>query len=132
MRARSGKLLRRDRALALKDEKRVKAEVNELIRQTKKDLYNPAKMTLRQMEARERHIDTELSRLNHLLSKVNQNHETYHQLKHAKHHLQALKEGIKLEKKKRKTLTKINRISGKHKKAKKPRKPLISIVRSTA
>lgn len=100
MRAKNAKLLRKDRALALKDEKRVKADANELIRQTKKDLFNPGKMTVRQMEARERHIDTELSRLNHLLSKVNQNHEKYHQLKHAKHKLETLKEGIRLEKKK--------------------------------
>jgi len=129
MRAKSGRLLRKDRELALKDEKRVRTYSNELIRQTKKDLFNPSRMTLRAMKAREESIDTELAGLNHLLSKVNRNHEKYHELKQTKHQLEALKEGINLEKKKRKTIAKINALKPRRK-SKKPKRPLVSIVRT--
>jgi len=101
MRAKSGKLFRRDKKLALKDVKAVRQEANELARQTRKDLFKPGKMTLREMEKKERHIDTELNRLENLKSMVNRSHEEYHRLVNTKHRLQSAKERLKLEKKRR-------------------------------
>ncbi|MFP3257004.1 MAG: hypothetical protein RXO36_04330 [Candidatus Nanopusillus acidilobi] len=108
MRARSGRLFRRDKKLALKDVRAVRQEANELARQTKKDLFRPGKMTIREMEAREKHIDRELNRLEKLKSAVNRSHEEYHRLKHTKHRLESLKERLKLEKKRKKTESKLN------------------------
>jgi len=108
MRAKSGRLFRRDMKLALKDVRAVRQEANELARQTKKDLFKPGKMTIREMEKKERHIDTELNRLENLKGMVSRGHEEYHRLVNTKHRLQSLKERLKLEKKRKKTESKLN------------------------
>ena len=117
MRARSGKLFRRDKKLALKDVKAVRQEANELARQTRKDLFKPGKMTIREMENKERHIDTELNRLENLKGMVSRSHDEYHRLINTKHRLQSAKERLKLEKKRRITEAKL----GTYKKPRKKR-----------
>jgi DNA repair exonuclease SbcCD ATPase subunit len=108
MRAKSGGLFRRDKALTLKDVKTVRQEANELARQTKKDLFKPGKMTLREMNDKEKHIDRELNRLEKLKSSVNRSHEEYHRLKNSKHRLETIRERLKLENKRKKTEAKLN------------------------
>jgi ribosome recycling factor len=58
MRSRLGKLLRRDKKLAMSDIRNVRREANELARETRKDLFQSGKM-----------IDRELNRLADLLKK---------------------------------------------------------------
>ncbi|MGC8584886.1 MAG: hypothetical protein ACP5L4_02025 [Thermoplasmata archaeon] len=127
-RLKSGKLYRSDKKLALKDIKEVRKNAQDLARQTKRDLFKSGKMTLKQMESREKHIDTELNRLDNLLGQVNTGHEEYHRLKNAKHSLQVVKENLKLEKKRKKYEQKLKKYNRQPKKSGK-RNPLISLTK---
>jgi hypothetical protein len=127
MRSRLGKLLRRDKKLVMSDIRNVRKEANELARETRKDLFQSGKMTIRAMERKEKHIDRELNRLEDLLKKVSSGHEEYHRLKHTKHSLQALKERIRLEKKRKKYENKQAKYKRPTKKSK-IKKPLVAIV----
>jgi hypothetical protein len=99
MKYKSGKLSGKDKKMALSDVRELRKEANTLAREIKRDLFSSGKMTLREMEKREKHIDHELDVLDNLLQSVRANHEEYHRLRNAKQKLKALKQKIKLEKK---------------------------------
>ncbi len=115
LRTRSGRLLRKDKKLALSDIRQIRKEANELARETKRDLFSSGKLTLREMQNKERQINAEINRLENLLKQIRANKEEYQKLKHTKNTLKAVKEKIKLEKKRRKYEKKLAKYNKKSK-----------------
>ena len=92
-----GKLQRADRKVLYRDEKQVLRDTKELIHQTKRDLYQPAKLTLRQMVERDKQIDNQLEALERLRGTAMEGHSKYAELQSAKRELKAQKKMLKLE-----------------------------------
>jgi len=99
MNIRRGKLTRREKKITLNDEKEVKREANEIIRQTQRDMFNPARVTLRQMDQHEHEIDEQLSRLEKLQRNIREGHQEYHDLKTKTAELKSWKKRLRLAKK---------------------------------
>ena len=97
----TGKLQRADKKVLLRDEKQVLKDSKELIRQSKKDMFQPAKLTLRQIVERDKQIDEQLSSLEGLRGTAMKGHSEYAELKEQKRQLKAQKKLLKLEKQKR-------------------------------
>jgi len=111
MNIRKGKLTRREKKITLNDEKEVKREANEIIRQTQRDMFNPARITLRQMDQHEHEIDEQLSRLEKLRGSIREGHQEYHELKSKKAELKSWKKRLRLAKKAKKLGAKNDEIS---------------------
>ena len=111
MNIRKGKLTRREKRLTLNDEKLIKREANEIIKQTQRDMFNPARITLRQMDQHEHEIDEQLSRLERLRQNVREGHNEYHELRSKAAELKSWKKRSRLAKKAKKLGAKNEEIS---------------------
>jgi len=111
MNIRKGKLTRREKRLTLNDEKEVKREANEIIRQTKRDMFNPARMTIRHMDQHAHEIDDQLSRMEKLRGNIREGHQEYHELNSKKAELRSWKKRLRLAKKAKKLGAKNEEIS---------------------
>ena len=111
MNIKRGKLTRKEKKITLRDEKEVKKEANEVIRQTQRDLFNPARVTIRHMDQHEHEIDEQLSRLEKLRGNVREGHQEYHQLNSKKAELRSWKKRLRMAKKAKKLGAKNEEIS---------------------
>jgi len=111
MNIRKGKLTRREKKITLNDEKEVKREANEVLRQTKRDMFNPARVTIRHMDQREHEIDEQLSRMEKLRGNIREGHQEYHDVKTKKAELRSWKKRLRLAKKAKKLGAKNEEIS---------------------
>ena len=97
---RKGRLQRRDKKVLYRDEKQVLHDTKELIHQTKRDMFSPAKLTLRQIIERDKQIDNQLDAIEGLRSTAMEGHVKYAELQESKRELKAQKKLLKLEKSK--------------------------------
>ncbi len=106
-----GKLGRSEKKIAIRDERDIKKETNQLINETKKDMFNPAKMTTRHIDQHLQETDKMLSTLEKLRGNVRQGHLDYHGVKSAKAMLKSNKKRLTLAKKAKKLGAKNAQIS---------------------
>jgi len=111
MNIRRGKLTRREKKITLNDEKEVKREANEVLRQTRRDMFNPARVTIRHMDQHEHEIDEQLSRLEKLRGNIREGHQEYHDVKTKTAELRSWKKRLRLAKKAKKLGAKNEEIS---------------------
>ena len=93
-----GKLQRADKKVLYHDEKQVLRDTKELIHQTKRDMFSPAKLTLRQIIERDKQIDNQLDAIEKLRGTAMEGHAKYAELQASKRELKAQKKMLKMEK----------------------------------
>ncbi len=99
MNIRRGKLTRRDKRITLRDERELKKEADEVLRQTRKDLFNPARITLRHLDQHEHEIDQQLETLEKLRLNAREGHSEYHELNAKKAELRSWKKRLRMARK---------------------------------
>ena len=97
-----GKLTRRDKKITLRDEREMKKEASEVLRETRKDLFNPARITLRHLDQHEHEIDRQLETLEKLRGNVREGHQEYHELNSKKAELRSWKKRLRMARKAKK------------------------------
>ncbi len=97
-----GKLRRSEKKIALRDEHDIKKETAQLIRETRKDMFNPARMTTRHIDQHLQETDQMLAALERLRGNVRQGYIDYHEVKTAKAMLKTNKKRLSLAKKAKK------------------------------
>ncbi len=127
---RKGKLTRRDKKITLRDERELRKEANEVLRQTRKDMFNPARITIRHIDQHQHEIDRQLETLERLRGHVREGHKEYHDLNAKKTELQSWKKRLRMARKAKKLGAKNTQISkavkeGEKKKTHNPLKLLI-------
>ncbi len=134
MNIRKGRLTRREKAITLRDEKELKREANEVIRQTQKDLFNPARVTIRQMDQHEHEIDEQLAKLEKLRGNIREGHKEFHELNSKKAELKSWKKRLRMARKAKELGAKNEEISravrdGVHKHSHGPLKSILARLR---
>lgn len=94
-----GKLGRADKRTALQDEKNIKKEANIMIRETQRDMFNPAKMSIRHIDQHLHETDQMLSELEKIRGTVRQGHQEYHNMRNLKSQLNTQKKRLRYAKK---------------------------------
>ncbi len=108
---RRGKLGRSDKKIAIRNERDVKKETAQLINETRRDMFNPARMTTRHIDQHLQETDKMLDALERLRGNVRQGHMDYHEVKTAKAMLKTNKKRLTLAKKAKKIGAKNTEIS---------------------
>lgn len=93
------KVGRADRRIAEKDTRQIMSESKELRRQISKDMFQPGRLTARQISANLGRIDKQLTALERLRGAVSSNHDKYAEISAEKARLREQNRALKLAKK---------------------------------
>ena len=88
-----------DKRIASKDTRQIMSESKELRRQISKDMFQPGRVTARQISANLGRIDKQLEQLERLRGAVGANHDHYAKISAEKAHLKEQGRALKLAKK---------------------------------
>ncbi len=105
------RLERKEKKVTLNDERQVRKMADEAIRQTKKDLFNPARLTVRTMDRHEQEIDRQLANLERVMENVRSGHSQYADIKSKKAELNSWKKRLRMARKAKKLGEKNERVS---------------------
>jgi predicted translin family RNA/ssDNA-binding protein len=108
---RKGKLARREKKVAVRDERQMKKEADELIRQTRRDMFNPARMTIRHIDQHQHEIDEQLSSLERLRGNVRAGHQEHSEIQTSKAELKSWKKRLRMARKAKKLGAKNEEVS---------------------
>ena len=99
MNIRKGKLTGHEKKIAVNDERQMKKETEELIRQTRRDMFNPARMTIRHIDQHQHEIDSQLETLEKVRENVRAGHREHSEIQSRRAELRSWKKRLRMARK---------------------------------